>query len=66
MIYYVLLAALPNDVQVIQEFDGREITSDDRFWEARAASAGVLVGFLLLGWGPFYLWKFQVCLHCNA
>ncbi|KAH9929523.1 uncharacterized protein BXZ73DRAFT_102053 [Epithele typhae] len=58
-IYYVALHALPNKEKVFQEANGRVLVEDDRFWEARAISGASLIGFLLLGWGPFFFWKAQ-------
>lgn len=55
-IYYVLLNVLPERLEHFRD-GNRVFTTDDRFWQARAASFGVFVGILLLGWLPFFLWK---------
>ncbi|EJF65411.1 hypothetical protein DICSQDRAFT_124598 [Dichomitus squalens LYAD-421 SS1] len=58
VIYYVALHTLPAHLtQVGETFNGERIFNDDRVWEARAASVGALVGLILLGWVPLFIWK---------
>ena len=60
-VYYVVLHALPEHLTRIGTDDlGRPVFNDDRFWEARGASFGALVGLILLGWLPLFLWKAHV------
>ncbi|KAI0675194.1 hypothetical protein C8Q78DRAFT_1010929 [Trametes maxima] len=58
VIYYVVLNALPKQIVTFENSRGRTVeVGDERFWQARAASIGTFVGLLVLGWGPFFLWK---------
>lgn len=61
VIYYVVLHALPDQHVRVTEHNGRVVTlNEEPTWQARAASLGVLLGLLLFGWGPFFLWKANV------
>ncbi|KAI0819973.1 hypothetical protein BC628DRAFT_1399709 [Trametes gibbosa] len=58
VVYYVVLHALPRQQVRFTEFDGQIVTlNEEPFWQARAASIGALLGLILLGWTPFFLWK---------
>ncbi|RPD74184.1 hypothetical protein L226DRAFT_535648 [Lentinus tigrinus ALCF2SS1-7] len=56
-IYYVVLNALPQKLDRVVEENGRVFFTDERYWQARAASVGSFLGLFLLGWVPFFLWK---------
>ena len=62
-LYYILLNVLPQQLNRFEEGNGRFFVTDDRFWQARAASLGAFFGLLLLGWLPFFLWKAHVSSH---
>ncbi|KAI0743924.1 hypothetical protein C8Q80DRAFT_868972 [Daedaleopsis nitida] len=57
VIYYVVLHALPEKDTRVEEANGRFFTTDERPWQARAASLGSFLGLVLLGWVPFFVWK---------
>ncbi|OBZ67214.1 hypothetical protein A0H81_12853 [Grifola frondosa] len=58
-VYYVLLNTLPEGQQFEEFVDGGRFVSNesDRYWQARAASFGVLFAVLLVGFLPILVWK---------
>ncbi|KAI0769723.1 hypothetical protein BD413DRAFT_78565 [Trametes elegans] len=58
VVYYVLLNSLPKSEVEVERVNGHTIAvRDDRYWQARWASMGALLGLLTLGLVPFFLWK---------
>ena len=60
--YYLVLNALPlpPNRPPIGTFEGQPVFVDNRPWQARGASLGALLGLIVFGWVPFYIWKAQV------
>lgn len=65
-IYYVVLNVLPQKLDRVGEANGRVFFTDERYWQARAASVGSFLGLFLLGWVPFFLWKANVSVYLSA